>query len=96
MCSKAPVIQEHREMSLYYKNVALAAVSSCLRRSYFFKTGTNFHMETRYFHMEALAAVSRCLRRLDFFKTGTVFYTNPGGVVPVSYTHLTLPTILRV
>ena len=52
---------------------ALAAVSRCLRRFYFFKTGTYFHMETRYVHTEALAAVSRCLRRFYFFKTGTFF-----------------------
>ena len=77
MCSKAPVIQEHQEMSLYYKNVALAAVGSCLRRFHFFKTGTYFHMETLYFHMEALAAVSRCLRRFYFLKTRTLVYMEP-------------------
>ena len=45
---------------------ALAAVSRCLRRFYFFKTGT-------IFYMEALAAVSRCLRQFYFFKAGTCF-----------------------
>ena len=45
---------------------ALAAVSRCLRRFYFFKTET-------LFYMEALAAVSRCLRRFYFFKTETLF-----------------------
>ena len=50
----------------YFHMEALAAVSRCLRRFYFLKTGT-------LFYMEALAAVSRCLRRFYFFKTGTFF-----------------------
>ena len=46
---------------------ALAAVSRCLRRFYFLKTGA-------IFYIKALAAVSRCLRRFYFFKTGTYFH----------------------
>ena len=52
---------------------ALAALSRCLRRFYFFKTGV-------IFYIEALAAVSRCLRRFIFFKTETFFSMgSPGG-----------------